>query len=170
MIIDVIDDEQELTVDLREYIDLESDSDESHVSSSQKTADECRELPPSHPNSQQQCTSVGRTKGTTSQPEFISGRTIPQLNVDEGDLPVWMTKKNQWRYVASTAGGTAWENLLKVYMNQERRLEFMEMVSDLAHIFPTSKPKPLKGRNPYERRPTIEGQRVLSVRSPTVAW
>ena len=48
-----------------------------------------------------------------------------------------MVKKGQWRYVASTVGGTLWEKLLEVYMNQERRLEFTEVVSGLVHILPT---------------------------------
>ena len=66
-----------------------------------------------------------------------STRTLPQLNIDMGDLPTWMVKKGQWMYLASTAGGAAWEALLKVYMSQERRLEFTEMVSNLGHLFLT---------------------------------
>ena len=132
MVVDVID--EEITVDLRDYISLESD-DETHVSSSQKTADECQGLSPPPPDPQQQRTSVGTTERNASQPELASTRTLPQLNLDEDDFPVWMMKKRQWRYLTSTAGGTAWENLLKVYINQERRLEFREMVSDLDRIF-----------------------------------
>ena len=45
VIIDMINDEQEMVVDLRNYISMESDGDESHISS-QKTTDGCRELLP----------------------------------------------------------------------------------------------------------------------------
>ena len=129
MVVGGIDDEQDLTVDLRDYVDLECD-DESHVSSSQKTADGGRELSTPPPNSQRLRTGVGE-----------STRTLPRLNIDKDDLPAWMVKKGQWKYAASTAGGTAWENLLKIYMNQERRLEFTEMVRNLSHIFPTASPE-----------------------------
>ena len=167
VIIDLIDDEE--TVDLSDYINMEFGDNESQVSSSQKTADCCRELTPPPSDSQQRHASVGGTGGSTSQTEFASGRTRPQLNVDEGDLPSWMTKKGQWKYVASTAGGTAWENLLKIYMDQERRLEFTEIVSGISRIFPTSGPKQFKGRNSHERGSTIEDQGVLPVCSSTIA-
>ena len=121
MIVDAIDDEQEITVDLRDYIDPESDDDQSHVSSSQKTAD------------------------GSHQSMIPATRILPQLDIDEGDLPTWMVKKGQWKYVASTTGGTVWEKLLKVYMNQERRLEFTDMVSNLARISSTSRSNNLKG-------------------------
>ena len=134
MIVDVINDEQEVTVDLRDYITMDFDDSESHVSSSQKTADASWELTLPPPDSQQRHNAVGGKGESMSRSGFASSRTRPQLDIDEGDLPVWMTKKGQWRYVASTAGGIAWENLLKVYMNQERRLEFTEMVSNLSHI------------------------------------
>ena len=164
----VVDDE-ETTVDLREYINMESD-DDTHVSSSQKTSDECRDLSLPPPGPQQQPTEVGTAEGNTSQSELASSRTHPQLDVDEDDFPAWMTKKGQWRYITSTAGGTAWENLLKIYINQERRLEFTEMVSDLTCILPASSPKSLKGCNSHERRSTIEDQRVLPVCSSTITW
>ena len=144
-VVDLIDDEEESTVDLRDYISMDSEDDESHISSSQKTADECQELSPPAPNSQQQKTSVGGIEGGTNRSEFASSRTRPQLDTDEGDLPAWMVKKGQWRYVASTAGGIVWENLLRLYMNQERRLEFTEMVSDLFCIFLTPVLNHLKG-------------------------
>lgn len=127
MITNLIDGEGEMTVDISDYISIEGDDDESHVSSSQRTADECQELPPPPPNSQQVQVAVGSH----------STRTLPQLNIDVGDLPTWMVKKGQWMYLASTAGGAAWEALLKVYMSQERRLEFTEMVSNLGRLFPT---------------------------------
>jgi hypothetical protein len=129
MVVDMID--EEITVDLRDYISLGSDDDESHVSSSQKTADGCRGLSPPPDDSQQRHTSVGTTGGNTSQSELASGRTRPQLDIDEDDLPAWMITKGRWGYLTSTAGGTAWENLLKVYISQERRLEFTDRVSDL---------------------------------------
>ena len=130
------DDIQEVVVDLSDYISMAGNSDEeSHVSSSQKTSDECRDLlPPSPPpSSQWRNSSLGKSQSTLT-------RTHAQLDVDEGDLPTWMLKKSQWKYVASTAGGPAWEKLLKVYMEQERRLEFTDMVSYLICIFP---PMPL---------------------------
>lgn len=129
MVVDPID--EEITVDLRDYINLDSD-EETHVSSSQKTADECRELSPPSPDSQQKHTSL-----RSSEDHTTPTRTLPQLDVDQEDFPSWMTKKGQWKYVTSTAGGTAWENLLKIYINQERRLAFTETVSDLGHTFPT---------------------------------
>lgn len=121
----VDDDTPEIIVDLRDYISTMSDSDgESHVSSSQKTADGCRDtLSPSQPPSSQWRNS-SRSQSTPT-------RTYAQLDADEGDLPVWMVKKSQWKYLVSTAGGPTWEKLLKVYMEQERRLEFTEMVSNL---------------------------------------
>lgn len=134
MVVDSID--EEITVDLRNYISFESD-DETHVSSSQKSVDECRELSPPPSDSQRQSSSVGTTEGNTSQPGSASSRTLPQLDVDEDDFLSWMMKKGQWRYVVSTAGGTAWEGLLKLYINQERRLEFTDLVSDLGRIFHT---------------------------------
>ena len=133
MFADPID--EEITVDLRDYINLDSD-DETHVSSSQKTADEGRELSPPPPNSQQRQASLKSSEDHTSQPKSVSTRTLPQLDVDQEDFPAWMMKKGQWRYLTSTAGGTAWEHLLKVYINQERRLEFTEKVSDLDCTFP----------------------------------
>jgi len=121
----VIGDEQYVVVDLHDYVSLEGDN-ETHVSSSQKTADESQNLSPPPPDSQQPLAGVGRTGST---------RTLPQLDIDKDDLPAWMVKKGQWKYVTSTAGGTAWENLLKIYMEQERRLEFTEMVSNLFRVF-----------------------------------
>ena len=87
----VVDDE-ETTVDLREYINMESDND-THVSSSQKTSDECRDLSLPPPGPQQQPTEVGTAEGNTSQSELASSRTHPQLDVDEDNFPAWMTKK-----------------------------------------------------------------------------
>ena len=164
----VVDDE-ETTVDLRKYINMESD-DDTHVSSSQKTSDECQDLSLPPPGPQQQPTEVGTVEGNTSQSELASSCTHPRLDVDEDDFPAWMTKKGQWRYITSTAGGTAWENLLKIYINQERRLEFTEMVSDLSCIFLTSSPKSLKGCNSHEQGSTIEDQRILPVCPSTITW
>ena len=126
MVVDLVDDD-EVTVDIRDYISIASDDDESHVSSSQRTSDGLQELPPPSPDSQQVRAIVGRT----AENENHSARTPPQLNVDEEDLPMWMVKKGQWAYLASTAGGTVWQALLEVYMKQERRLEFTEMASIL---------------------------------------
>lgn len=170
MVVDMI--EEETPVDFSEYVNLDSDNDDndndsedsddeddeddnnndddnsdngSHISSSQKTVDGCRDLPPPPPDSLQQRTRDRMTGGSTSQPAVVSGRTCPKFKVDDGDFPVWMTKKGQWKYLRSTAGGTAWENLLKAYINQERRLEFTEMVSNPICIFHTHDPKLLKG-------------------------
>ena len=131
MVVDVIDQDGEISVDLREFINLDSDDGLSHVSSSQKTLDGVQELLsiPSHPEP-----SAAATDEDVSQSQVTLARALPQLEVDEGDLPAWMTKKGQWRYVASTAGGAAWENLLNIYMIQERRLEFTEMVSHPPHL------------------------------------
>ena len=130
----VVDEVDGITVDLSDYINPDSD-DESHISSSEKSADGCRELIILPPDLQQERTIIGRTDESAQQTNFAPRRTIPQLDIDEGDLPTWMVKKGQWKYVASTAGGTAWENLLKIYMNQERRLEFVEGVSNFTHAF-----------------------------------
>ena len=98
-------------VDLSDYIRLMEESDnETHVSSSQKSVDGCQTpLPPPPP-------------------------ATSQLSVDEGDLPTWMVKKGQWKYIASTAGGPAWEKLLKTYMAQERRLEFTDKASNFTSL------------------------------------
>lgn len=133
MIIDVIEDDK-ITVDLSDYVNPDSDN-ESHVSSSEKSVDGCRELTILPPDLQQERTIIERSGESPQQAKFAPRRTLPQLDVDEGDLPTWMVKKDQWKYVASTAGGTAWENLLKIYMDQERRLEFSEGVSNFAHTF-----------------------------------
>ena len=170
MVVDVV--EEEIPVDLSDYINMDSDNDDndngdsdndndnndndndnndndnndndnndndsdngSQISSSQKTADGCQDLSPPPPNSRQEHTGVGTTGGNTGQPDMVSGRSLPKLKVDEADFPTWMTKKGQWKYLTSTTGGTAWENLLKAYINQERRLEFTEMVSDHTRIF-----------------------------------
>ena len=119
---------QELVVDLSDYVSLESD-DETHVSSSQKSSDECRDLLPSLPPPSSQWRN-------SSQSQSSPTRTYAQLDVDEGDLPTWMVKKGQWKYIASTAGGPTWEKLLKIYMEQERRLEFTEMVSSSTCVSP----------------------------------
>ena len=130
-------DTSEITVDLSDYISLFDGSDnETHVSSSQKSSDECRNLLLSLPP-------------PSSQPRAPNSPTHAQLNIDEDDLPTWMLKKKQWKYIASTPGGPAWENLLKVYMQQERRLEFTEMVSNLP-AFSMSSPKPFTGRDSHK--------------------
>jgi hypothetical protein len=131
----VDDDAPEIIVDLRDYIDLESDSDDgTHVSSSQKTADGSRKLSPPSSVSRQQHSGVKKAANVSNQAQSTATRTHPVLNIDEEDLPTWMLKKGQWKYIASTAGGPTWEKLLKLYMQQERRLEFTEMVGDLISI------------------------------------
>ena len=141
----VIDGEEEITVDLREFINL-SDDEASHVSSSQKTADGSQELLSLPPDSEQGV----RSMEDEGQSQIASARNLLQLGVDETDLPTWMVKKGQWRYVASTAGGTAWENLLKIYMIQERRLEFTETVRDLTRIFLIHSSEQIEGCVPHE--------------------
>ena len=162
IVVDVVDNQREIVVDLREYINLEIDDGISHVSSSQKTADQCRELSPPPPDPQSHAS-------TTTQPRFASTRTLPQLDIDSEDLPAWMTKKGQWKYVASAAGGAAWENLLRVYMNQERRLEFSETVSNTICIFTVSSPKLLIGCDSYNGGSTVEDQRILPVCTPAIS-
>jgi len=120
-------DASEIVVDLRKYVGMiEDDDNETHVSSSQKSDDECWTLEhPQPPPSSRQRSSSSLEEG--GQPQHPS--TYAQPVVDNEDLPTWMTKKGQWRYIASTAGGPAWNKLLDVYIQQERRLEFTEMVS-----------------------------------------
>jgi hypothetical protein len=127
-------DTSELVVDLRDYITMSDSDDDTHISSSQKTSDECRDLlpPPPPPSSQPQNSGLG----FTNRPQFAPAHTSSQP-VDEGDLPTWMLTKAQWKYITSTAGGPAWEGLLKVYMQQERRLEFTDMVSNLTRTSST---------------------------------
>ena len=165
MIVDVIDEEEELTVNIRDYISIASDDDESHVSSSQRTADGSQELPRPPPTSQQVQASVGGTAESTNH----STCTLPQLDVDEEDLPTWMVKKGQWKYLASTAGGVAWQALLEVYISQERRLEFTEMVSDLAPLSLALGPNLLKGCETHDQGSASDYRRVLPVRPSAVS-
>ena len=161
MTIDSTGDEQGIAVDIRDCIDVDGDDDyESHVSSSQKTTDGCGELLPPPGSHQRHATGAGNV----SQPKLATTHTLPELDIDEEDLPAWMVKKGQWRYVTSTPGGTAWENLLKAYMNQERRFEFTETVSNFTCIFPCLATKPLIGHNSHTRVPTVKDQRVFPVR------
>ena len=122
----IIDGTPEVVVDLSDYVDMASDTkEESHVSSSQKTSDGC--LYPLSPPPSSQWRHSGSGKG-----EDISSRSQSPTNnhalLDIEDLPSWLTKKSQWKYVASTTGGPTWERLLEVYMQQERRLEFTDRV------------------------------------------
>ena len=108
----VTDDTSETIVDLSDFISFSSDIDgESHVSSSQKTLDGCCNLSPP-PSSQSRSSSPA----------------VKTPWVDPPDFPSWMTNNGQWKHVASTHGGPAWERLLEVYVQQERRLEFRETV------------------------------------------
>jgi hypothetical protein len=118
----------ELAVDLRDYIGTIDDA-ESHVSSSQKSTDGCQDLLPPPSDSQPlRSDSVGVEVTNQLQPATV--RAYPQLDVDEGDLPAWMVDKGRWKYITSIAGGPTWEELLKVYLRQERRLEFSDMVGN----------------------------------------
>lgn len=98
----------------------------------QKSLDGCEDLLPPLPPPSSQWRNSSRGEEVIDQSQSVPTRTHAQLGVDEGDLPTWMVKKHQWKYIASTDGGPSWEKLLKVYMEQERRLEFTEMVSNLA--------------------------------------
>ena len=132
----VDDDAPEVVVDLRDYISMMSDSDEeSHVSSSQKSADACWDDLPPPPSSQWRKSGSKRREGVANRSRPSLTPTHVQLDVDEGDLPTWMVKKAQWNYLASTAGGPTWEKLLNAYMQQERRLGFTETVSNLSCAF-----------------------------------
>ena len=124
----------ELTVDLREYLSIISDDGESHISSSQKSLDGCQDLlpPPPPPDSQLSGIVGGRV---TNQAQSALARTHPQLDVAEGDLPSWMVEKGRWKYIVSTADVPAWEGLLKVYLRQERRLEFRDQVGVFVGTF-----------------------------------
>jgi hypothetical protein len=122
----VADDTSETIVDLSDFISFSSDADEeSHISSSQKTSDGCHDLSPP-PSSQRDLSTFERE--TDSGRSRSSSVTVEIPHVDPADLPTWMTKHDQWKYVASTRGGPAWERLLEVYMQQERRLEFRGIV------------------------------------------
>ena len=132
------DNEPEMTVDLSDYVNLDAD-DETHVSSSQKTIDECQEPLLAAPT-----------------------RTHPRLDVDE-DLPGWMIKRGQWKYIVSTAGGPNWETLLKLYMQQERRLEFTDKVGDLPRISLIARAKQPVGIDFDTRRPSIQDQGIFPI-------
>ena len=113
------DNEPEVTriVDLRDYINMENDSeDETHVSSSQKSDDGCHKL---SPPPQQQHSDIEVADEVKNRSQSAPTRTRPQVDVDEEDLPGWMLKHGQWRYILSTTGGPTWENLLRLYMQQE---------------------------------------------------
>ena len=123
----VDDDTSETIVDLSDFVGFSSDTDDrSHVSSSQKTLDGCRELSP--PPSSQRYLSISDGEADSDESQSSSS-DVETPYVDKADLPSWMTKARQWKYLTSTRGGPAWEKLLEVYMQQERRLEFREMVS-----------------------------------------
>ena len=160
LIVDTADGGQDIIVDLSGLISFEGDDEGSHVSSSQKTADGTRELSPLPVESQQPCATADQS---------ASIRTFPQLDIDNEDLPTWMVKKGQWKYVTSTAGGAAWENLLRVYMTQERRLEFTEIVCNLVPIFSTQIPDLYPGCDSHSRGSAFEDQGVFPVRSPTLS-
>ena len=138
-------DAPEIIVDLREYVDAIEDDNETHVSSSQKSDDECWAL--QHP-----------------QPPPSS----EQLDVDDEDLPTWMTKKGQWNYVASTDGGPSWINLLNVYMRQERRLEFTDMASRFPRTFLPPTLNCFIGCYYHTTRSPVEDKGVLEIRSSTL--
>ena len=126
------DDTPEVIVDLSEYLNITSDIEEgSHVSSSQKSSDGCQDLLSLPPSSQWRHSGSGREEETPSRSQSPPAQNNPLLDAE--DLPSWMTKKGQWKYVASTAGGPHWKKLLEVYLEQERTLEFRDMVSS-SHV------------------------------------
>ena len=90
MVVDLVDEEGDVVVDLSEYIMLDSD-DESHVSSSQKTADESFELVARPSELEKSNTSI---KGTAKDDESRSDRTLPQLDADQDTLGDWLPKKD----------------------------------------------------------------------------
>ena len=123
----VVGDTSETIVDLSDFASVYGDTDEeSHVSSSQKTSDGCHELSPPPSSQWRRSTSERDADSDRSRSSSVDVETP---YVDPADLPSWMTKKRQWKHIATTRGGPAWERLLEVYMEQERRLEFREMVS-----------------------------------------
>ena len=123
----VDDDTSETIVDLSDFVSVPSDTDEeSHVSSSQKTLDGCHDLSP--PPSSQRHLSISDGEADSDQSRS-SSPDVETPYVDPADLPSWMTGEDRWKFLTSTRGGPAWERLLEVYIQQERRLEFREMVS-----------------------------------------
>ena len=131
----------EAIVDLREFIDVDTftsfDRDgetESRISSPQRTSDGSSELLTLSPSPRPR-NPIIQTAVDCSQPS--PARASPDIGDDYGDLPSWMIKRGQWNYLVSTAGGPIWEDLLRVYMRQERRLEFTETVCNPIHyVFP----------------------------------
>ena len=165
------DNEPEVIVDLREFIDVETftslESDgktEVHVSSSREAA--VSEFSTLSPSPRPQHSTIQKV-ADCSQP--APARVFPGVGDNYDDLPSWMIKRGQWDYLVSTAGGPLWENLLRVYMRQERRLEFTETVCNLLIIFPLLTTKIPVGRDIYDRGSSIQDQRVLPVRSQAVA-
>ncbi|KAF9777388.1 hypothetical protein BJ322DRAFT_1025784 [Thelephora terrestris] len=142
------DESSEIAVDLSSYLGAASDSEEeSHVSSSQKTSDECRHLLSPPPSSQWRHSGpVGEEVTRSPPPPTLNGALL-----DVDDLPSWMTKKNKWEYVVSTAGGPAWKKLLEVYLEQERRLEFTDTGATLTQ---KSRPSKIKEYFQYAHDPS----------------
>lgn len=138
----------EVTVDLGDYLNMDSSDDETHVSSSQKSVDGCRDLLLPTPDPRRQQSGTKGAAGVVAQPLPAPSRSPPQLDVDE-DLPGWMVGRGQWKFIVSATGGPAWDSLLKIYMKQERRLEFSEVVRYLACIFPSSGAERPTGSGPH---------------------
>ena len=131
------DNEPEAIVDLREFIDVDTftslggDSEtETQASSSQSTTDGSIERSILSPSPQPRHPTIQKAVDCS---ESTPTHAFPEMGDDYDDLPSWMVKRGQWNYLVSTAGGPLWEDLLRAYMRQERRLEFTETVSSLLY-------------------------------------
>ena len=135
---DLFDDNgPEVIVDLGEFINVDTftslDDDgetDTDVSSSQRTTDWSSGPSTLSPSPQPQHSTIQKVVDC-SQPAPTS--VFHELGDHYDDLPSWMVKCGQWNYLVSTAGGQLWEDLLRAYMRQERRLEFTETVCNLLY-------------------------------------
>lgn len=160
-------------VDLREFIDVDTftslDGDcetESHVLSSQRTADAPSELSTLSPSPQPRHSTI---REVVDQIQPAPAPALPEIGDDHDDLPSWMTKRGQWNYIVSTTGGPSWEDLLRVYLRQERRLEFTETVRNLPYKSFLFAIDTSVGSDTHNSESSIQNQRVFPVCSQTIA-
>lgn len=153
-------DHSEVIVDLRDYLSMIDSDEETHVSSSEKTLDGCRDVVSPPPSSQWRHQQAKRSANQSRSPS-ISPQPEPRL-------PPWMHEMDKWEYVSSTAGGSVWKELLNVYLLQEERLLWKESVSNFELVFPHWI-NPFIGRNSSDRRSAAQDQRILSTRPQAFA-
>lgn len=120
-------DDSEVSVDLRDYI---TGSDEETDISSEQSSDGFNGHLSPPPSSQWR-------HRMSNQAQPTSSRTYPQLSVDRDNIGPWLQVNSRWEYISLTAGGPAWEELLGLYLKQERKLEWEEKVSDSSQLPPT---------------------------------